>query len=422
MKRRFVWASAAATCVALPLTFAHCSSIPLYDSVEERVDGNVPPLVEAGGGSVPDAAPTETPDAEPPGCIRPVVDKTPPMADDRCRWATPLAWTTGAIRFGSLDSPVIAVTSRYVFFVMGGQLTRVSRTLWDTPGGDSINPCEAVTLGPVDSDTLQQLLPFDTNGVCVHNLRTGTHTVQCASNEQTALRAVPGLADTDIDGGAFAGPVRQVGAASGFLVWARDRATVEEPAIFYRYGPGDTAPQSMTGQQITNADSLGPFSTTAGHVRASRFCGGCSPDVVDLDVANAVVLKFTIPPPRPKLLSMVRFGDGTFVTLEADLRVMAVRDGQNTELADAGVTLVGPATGEISLALTRQESPDDTEKLQLITSAAPSSASSSWRSHGALVGAHRMVLEGRDLFVASAFLDNCGANQAWIARLPRLLP
>ena len=210
----------------------------------------------------------------------------------------------------------------------------------------------------------------------------------------------------------------------GYLVWAQDEG---EKARVYRYGAGFAAPEPLLGDLIGSPADIGPFSATKDLVFASRFCGGCQADLVEIDVNARRVTAPTVDGPwAGKLLGMLKFSAG-FVVRTSSTEVLGLQGTTRSRLFETSRQLAGAASGEPSYAVTvnapEGSSPHNVELVTPTMLDSIGDASSVRRRAPVLldVASHRLVLDGSDLFVATTPLFGCGPQLAWIAKLPRLL-
>lgn len=419
MRRLVVSTAATLASLALILPFAHCSSIPSYEATNlEREDGGAPPSIDDA-----DPSPQGRPDSGPAADAASACVPTPsgPRDDaDTCRWATPLAWSVGSVRFGTLDSPAFAVTANYLFFVAHGQLWRVPRSEWLEPGGEkSFERCNELALGAIVGDDVQQILPFDTDGVCIHVRSGGRNAVSCAANGESSLRAVPGLGPDDADAGAVAADWSALTTWSGQLVFVRASG---DP---YRYAVGDTAPVALVGSVIA-PDSLGPLSATPDAVLASRFNQGGLKNLLAFDPIDRSTSQRIESVPWPDdepIVSIV--GGGPLLGRAGDGRVQLL-EGAGTVLFAKSSILVGARTGRGSFAVTVPASSSGTPATYEIVTpdVLEGTGENESRHHEPAllaVDKHRAVIDGDDLFVSTMPPFGCAPGTAWIAKLPRLL-
>lgn len=414
--------------VLLWASLLHCSSVPSYERAADETplpEAGTPPQPGEDSGGARDAGGEGGPAADG-GCQPTPFERTPPGEEDRCRYAVPLGWSTGALRFGALDTARFALTPQWLYVVAGGKLKRLPRSIWLTAGGDTFEQCAEVALGDLSAGSLRALVPWETDGVCALSQVEGRYGLACAGPKEAALRPIAAFAGED----AGMRGVRGFATIGDYVVWVHEGSA---DVVRYSRASGSENFASVAVAGTT----LGPFSTTNGYLMASAFCGECNADFVAYDVqANNSGQGGATPWPTGsgEVRAYVRFDAETQATLFLGLtpggEVYRVwRSTSRLEkILDGVYQLTGPrerTSGAMSFAATVGAPADaGIANSAIVTSALPGQFESDLRRAPAQLNttAHAMQVQGEDLFVASMPVFGCGESSAWIAKLPRILP
>lgn len=403
----------------------HCSGIPSYQS-DDQPDVS-PPIVDSAplpDVDVPRDSGSDARAENDSSCSTPFVDPTAPSADDGCRYATPLAWSEGSLRFGELGAQHFAVTPSWIYLIVRRQLWRLPRSLWLNAGAASFETCQQTVMEELEPSAVQALFPWDNDGVCLYDVRGQA---RCAAAGETSMHVVPGIEGTADAGGLPLG----INSSSIYLVWGRP---VDGGTDVFRYAAGFAAPERL-GHTLRN-DRMGPFLDSNDAVRFSRFCGGCGADVCTVDprtIPSSLEGKCgPIPwPGAPTGVARGMVAYGTTLLVHHSEGQRPVRRSSPTGVIDLFTEVdrfVGPRTDPLSFALTRALHADaGAANFELLAPATNDSLAGIdgpddlRRTEISLSDKYQMVIEGEDLFVASMPRSGCANAQGWIAKVPRNL-